>query len=301
MASRKAASRRAKIATSVAERPPRPPARRCGDPGLSYFCAFVGERDSEGKRAPADLRLIRRIGVVKMLTERDAQIVDWLARIGAASAAHVSERFGIAQRVAYRRLASLAELGLVEHRMILHGWPGLYMATLEGLRSQGLGQLRAFRLSAAGFEHAWQVATVAVALHFELAGWHMLGEREIRARELEDQKPFASARVGERAGKPVLHRPDLALVSPSDRVVAIEVERSIKAPGRLRAICRAWARARHVSHVYYLATPNAGRAVSRAVGAVRAEDRVAVLAAADVPGLATRELAREEGQHARTL
>lgn len=236
-----------------------------------------------------------------MLTERDAQIIDWLARIGAAGVGHVSERFGIAQRVAYRRLASLAELGLVEHRMILHGWPGLYMATVEGLRSRGLEQLRPYRLSAAGFEHAWQVATVAVALHIELAGWHVLGEREIRALEIEDQKPLASAHVGERAGKPVLHRPDLALVSPSGRMVAIEIERSIKAPGRLRGICRAWARARRVSHVYYLASAGAGRAVSRAVGAVRAEDRIAVLTSADVPGLAARELTREEEQRARPL
>lgn len=99
----------------------------------------------------------------------------------------------------------------------------------------------------------------------------------------------------------MLHRPDLALVSPSGRVVAIEVERSIKAPGRLRAICRGWARARHVSHVYYLATEPAGRAVRRAIDATRAHDRIAVLASADVAGLAARELAREGEEHARAL
>lgn len=90
-----------------------------------------------------------------MLTERDAQIVDWLARIGAADVGHVSERFCLHRWIAYRRLASLAACGLVERRMFLYGRPGLYMATRLGLRSRGLDHLRVFRLSVAGVEHAW--------------------------------------------------------------------------------------------------------------------------------------------------
>lgn len=229
-----------------------------------------------------------------MLTERDARIVDWLARMGAAGAEHVSERLGMFKKTAYARLGLLADCRLIEHRRILYGWPGIYVATRQGLRWQGLGRLGVMRLSPGGFEHAWNVASVAVALHRELPRWRLLGEREIRALELEDRELLASASVGERGGRPMLHRPDLALVSPSGRVVAIEVERSIKAPGRLRAIARGWARARHVSRVYYLATEPAGRAVSRAVDAVGARDRVAVLASGDVTGLAARELAREE-------
>ncbi len=85
---------------------------------------------------------------------------------------------------------------------------------------------------------------------------------------------MASARLGERpGGRAALHRPDLALISPTGRTLAVEIELSIKAPRRLAAICRGWARARHVSHVYYLADAAPARAVSRAIAETRAEDR----------------------------
>jgi hypothetical protein len=86
-----------------------------------------------------------------------------------------------------------------------------------------------------------------------------------------------------------LHRPDLALIAPHGRSLAIEVELSIKAPRRLQAICRGYARARHVDHVYYLATPPAQRAVARAVAEVRAQEQIAVLALDDVAGLVAAE------------
>lgn len=232
-----------------------------------------------------------------MLTERDAQIVDWLGRIGAAGAMHVSERFGMHLRIAHERLRSLIRAGMLEHDAILWRRPGVYLATRRGLRWQGLGRLTVARITPGGFEHAWQVATTAVALHGALPEWRLLGEREIRALEIDEGKLIASARLNGRGDMAPLHRPDLALVSPSGRVVAIEVERAVKAPARLRSICRGWARARHVSCVYYLAAPPAGRAVSRAVDAVRAQDRVAVLASGDVTGLAARELAREEEEN----
>jgi hypothetical protein len=64
------------------------------------------------------------------------------------------------------------------------------------------------------------------------------------------------------------------------------VELSVKAARRLQAITLAYARARHLSHVYYFASAPAARAVSRAVAEVRASDRVTVLALGDVDALA---------------
>lgn len=231
-----------------------------------------------------------------MQTERDAQIVDWVGRIGAAGAEHVAERFGMHIRIAHARLRSLICDGMLEHRTILWRRPGVYLATRRGLRWQGLGRLTVVRVTPGGFEHAWQVATAAVALHGALLEWQLLGEREIRALEVEEGRLIASVRLNGRGDTAPLHRPDLALASPAGRVTAIEIERAIKAPARLRSICRGWARARHIDHVYYLASPGAERAVSRAVDAVRAQDRITVLGSADVSGLAERELARE-GSH----
>lgn len=76
-------------------------------------------------------------------------------------------------------------------------------------------------------------------------------------------------------------------------MTAIEVELSIKAPRRLQTICRGYARARHVSHVYYPAPAPARRAVTRAVAEVRAENRIAVLALDDIAGLVAAESKEE--------
>ncbi|MFI4993428.1 MAG: hypothetical protein ACHQCH_07420 [Solirubrobacterales bacterium] len=152
------------------------------------------------------------------------------------------------------------------------------MATADGLRWQALARLGVYRVSPGGFQHAWEVASAAVSLHGVLPGWEVLSEREIRLQESDGDELMASVKLGELpGGRPALHRPDLALVSPEGQVVAVEVELSVKAPRRLAGICRAWARARHISGVYYLATPAAARAVERAIAETRAEDRIVVL------------------------
>jgi hypothetical protein len=222
-----------------------------------------------------------------MQTERDAEIVGWVGRVGAAGAEHVMERFAMGRSWAYARLASLVAGGLLEQRTLLYRKPGLYVATAEGLRWRGLERLGVYRVSPGGFEHAEHVASVAVALHRGFPGWEVLSEREIRIGESDRGELLASARVGELpGGRAALHRPDLAVVSPEGRVLAIEVELSVKASRRLAAICRGWARARHVGHVYYLAAPAAARAVTRAVGETRAEGRVTVLPLGDAVTLA---------------
>jgi hypothetical protein len=217
-----------------------------------------------------------------MQTEKDAEIVGWVGRVGAAGAEDVMARFGMGRSWAYARLGRLVVEGLLEQRTLLYRQPGLYVASAEGLRWCGLERLGVYRVGPGGFQHAQQVATTAVAVHAGLPGWEVLSEREIRAVESEQGELVASVRVGELpGGRPALHRPDLALVSPGGRVVAVEVELSVKAPRRLAAICRGYARARHVERVYYLAASAAGRAVGRAVMETRAGDRVVVLALGD--------------------
>lgn len=227
-----------------------------------------------------------------MQTHRDQEIVAWIARIGAAGAAHVMARFGMGRSWAYARLRALTRDGLLEHRQLLHRRPGIYLATAEGLRWTGLERLGAYRLGVGAVEHASEVATATVALHLALPGYEQLTERELRVREA-DEGPIASAKLGELpGGRPALHRPDVALISPDGRVLAIEVELSVKAARRLVAICRGYARARHVDRVYYFATRPAARAVSRAIEQTRAEDQIAVLALGAVDSLSERERAR---------
>jgi hypothetical protein len=224
-------------------------------------------------------------------TERDAEIVDWVGRLGAAGAEHVMGRFQMGRSWAYARLASLVADGLLEQKQLLHRQPGLYVATAEGLRWRGLQRLGVHPISVGGFEHSRQVASAAVTLHRGLSGWTILSERELRVVESECTELVASARVGELpGGRPALHRPDLALVSTDHRVLAVEVELSVKAPRRLQAICRGYARARHISDVYYLTNRAAGSAVGRAVVQTRTQDRYTVLALEDAAALVASEI-----------
>jgi hypothetical protein len=235
-----------------------------------------------------------------MQTQRDAQIVEWLGRMGAAGAEHVGERFGLHVATVYRRFSVLKAACLIEHHQPLYQFPGMYSATREGLRWRGLERFLVFEGSPGMFEHTWRQTGAAVVLHRELLDWELLSEREIRARELDETKLVVSAQLGPSSRGPRHHRADLALVSPSGRVTAIEIELNEKGPAALKKICGAWSRARHVDHVYYLASAGPGRGVSRVVQGLKADDRITVLELDDVTGIAERELARErEPRHER--
>jgi hypothetical protein len=233
-----------------------------------------------------------------MQTEKDAEIVGWVGRVGAAGAEHVMARFGMGRSWAYHRLNALVRDGLLEQKTLLYRKPGLYVASSEGLRWCGLQRLGVYRVGPGGFQHAQQVATVAVALHAGFPGCEVVSEREIRAAETDRGDLVASVRVGELpSGRPALHRPDLAVISPDGRVVAVEVELSVKAPRRLAGICRGYARARYIDRAYYLATPAAARAVGRSINDVRAQDRIVVRALGDIEALVEAE--RREASHDR--
>jgi hypothetical protein len=230
---------------------------------------------SEGRRPKP------RGGVVH--TDRDQEIVRWIGGLGAAGAERVIERFAITRTRAYARLGKLTQAGLLELRPLLHGQPGLYVATAEGLRWQGLQRLGVYRVSPGGFVHAREVAAAAVALERGFPDRPLLSERQIRLQERDVGRPVASAKLAELpTGRAFLHRPDLALVSPVEPAIAVEVELTPKAPKRLEEICRAWARACHVEAVYYLAAPAPARALERAIARVRAGDRITVIALEDV-------------------
>jgi hypothetical protein len=232
-----------------------------------------------------------------MQTYRDAEIVGWIGRLGSAGAEHVMRRFGMGRSVAYRRLGSLTDDGLLEHRAVLFGRPGMYSATAAGLRWQGLGRLAVCSVRPGGFEHAWQVARVATELHSAMPDWEVVSEREFGSIEADRAELFASVQVGRVADRPLLHRPDLALARAGTCAVPVEVELSIKSASRLATICRGWARARHIDRVYYLAAEGPRRAVLRAVRATKSADRVTVLGLDEVSLLAQEQRARSEASH----
>jgi hypothetical protein len=211
-----------------------------------------------------------------LITNRDKEIVAWIGRIGAADPVQVMARFGMGRTVTYRRLAALEAAGLTTCSRLLYQQSGLVVATRAGLRLVGLEDLGIVRVSAASVAH-WQASTtIAVLLERRHGGGSVGGVREIRHAQRITGRPVASAPIGT-AG----HLPDLAVWGPSGPGhpggTAVEVELTVKAPVRLEQIVRGWRRAVGqgvVGHVLYVCSPEAQRAVDRAIAATHAHEQV---------------------------
>jgi hypothetical protein len=207
---------------------------------------------------------------------REIELVAWIARLGAVEMRHVRKRFRVGRSVAYELVARGVRAGLLERVRLLNGEPALLRATQDGIELSGLG-LSVAKLRAGQLRHWIACADVALWAEGQWGAEHLLSERELRFAEALEGRPIASAIVGERSdGGPLLHRPDL-VVSAGERPIAIEVELTPKAPGRLRAIVKAWRRARHVERaIYFCPVGPTQQAVSRAVREVHAGDRVEI-------------------------
>jgi len=199
-------------------------------------------------------------------------ILGWLASIGAGRAEDVAAGCGLGAAAVRARLSVLERGGFTQQARLLHGAPALHVLTRSGLREAGRPELGLVNVTAASFGHQVEVARVAAALAGEPG--EIFGERALRALERAEGRPVASAEIGYDAdGLVALHRPDLVCWG-ARRPVAIEVELTVKAPARLQAIVRGWARSRLVVGVVYYASPPAMRAVAAAVRREQAGDRV---------------------------
>jgi hypothetical protein len=228
--------------------------------------------------------------------ERKA-IMQWTARMGAVTDEALADRLDTTVASARGRLQVLQKAGWLSRKRPLAGRPALYTATRAGLRVAALQGLDPCRVSASNANHLIECAWVAAALERCYPDHLVLGERELRRDERERGIPLASARLGIAPdGGPLLHRPDLVLW-PEEGAdedgredgredglpIPVEVELTVKAPKRLTEICRAWARARCVAGVLYLAAPEVRSALNRAVDQAQAGERIAVLGLDAVP------------------
>jgi hypothetical protein len=216
-------------------------------------------------------------------SSRRMAIMQWTARMGAVTAEALAVREGASVPSARGRLRSIERAGWISRRRPLDGQPALYAATRAGLRASTVRGLHPCRVSASGARHLIVCAMAAAVLERGYPDHLVLGERELRRDERERGLVLASARLGSGPdGGPLLHRPDLVLCpQPSadgERLpVAVEVELTIKSPGRLASICLAWARCRTIAGVLYLAPPEVQRALQRAIDRAQAHRRIVVV------------------------
>lgn len=206
-------------------------------------------------------------------------MVAWIGRTGAARPEDVMAHLGTGRTATYRRLAACTDAGLLARVRLLHGQPSVYVATAAGLRWTGQEGLRPCRVNPTNLPHL--VACTVVWRALAADGQIVIGEREIHCAERESGQLIASIELPGTSGRAPVHRPDMALASfdgAEQRLVAVEVELTAKGSRRLDAICRGWARARHVAGVRYYAPPPVRRVLHQAIARNHAGDRIEVFA-----------------------
>ena len=200
----------------------------------------------------------------------------WMAGLGAVTAEALAAHQECGVASARGRLLALQRLGLVARWRPLVGEPSLYTVTRGGLRAAGVAGIAPVRVSAAGAGHALACSRAVTALERAYPRHRALGEPEFRRREREHGGALYSVPISG-GGAGALHRPDLVLESDDPEVprpTAVEVELTVKAPRRLVAICRAWARCRHLAGVIYLTSEEVEAPLARAIESAQAGGRI---------------------------
>lgn len=205
-----------------------------------------------------------------------AELLCRMAGLGAVTAEALAAHRNCSTASARGRLLALQRLGLVARWRPLVGEPSLYTVTQRGVRTAGIVGISPARVSASGARHALWCSRAVTALERAYPRHRVLGEPEFRGLERENGRPLYSVPISG-VGAGALHRPDLVLeidcqqeLSP----VAVEVELTVKAPRRLVAICRAWARCRQLAGVLYLTSEEVQAPLARAIETAQAGDRI---------------------------
>lgn len=188
----------------------------------------------------------------RKMTERDVELLRWIARVRFATGDQIGSRFGVHRTKAYRRVATLVRLGLVDHVNLLHGQPGVYFITRPGLKFIGENSMPVPTVSLQSFLHDRSVVWEQVQL--EKSGAEVVTEREMRHLERTNDDDFVIRIPPSQTSVASTHRPDLALrVSTSGRSSwhAIEIEIARKSESRLTSILTGYLASNLYSSVVY--------------------------------------------------
>jgi DNA-binding Lrp family transcriptional regulator len=174
-----------------------------------------------------------------VLQERDKKVIQWLSRVGLASADQVSRMFGFSEPPILRRLQKLREAGIVGGKKIDSDYPVIFWSKISYF------DLPIKQPNPGAFEHDYKLTNLHIWLAQQYPGSSITTDRELR----RDQD--AGHIIPKKGKRP--HRPDSILELRSERI-AIEMENSVKDKNRLQAILRQYYSDRNIDQVWYFAT-----------------------------------------------
>jgi len=221
-----------------------------------------------------------------------AATIAWATALGAITAEAVAERDEVSVAVARECLDEAVGLELMERHSVLVGYPDLYTVTIAGRKlarknAEAGGYaypegLRTARVTIKEARHTIACASVVAALERRYPGHRVIVERELHRDERDQKRRLASVDV-RRHGQRRSHFPDIVIWPPHEPdeppplPVAVEVELTLKSKEELTAICRAWARARHVeAALYYVETVKLEERLLDTIEELKAEDMIIV-------------------------
>jgi hypothetical protein len=195
------------------------------------------------------------------ITERDRALLGFVAEHRLVLATHAGAQMGTSLAAAHGRLAALAKAGLLCRATVFDREPGCYQLTRAGLAVID-SRLPPPRLDLRAYRHdvgvAWLWLAAQRGAFGDLGG--IVSERRMRSEDgaraaqgAPDERPHG-VRLGGvgPGGRPRLHYPDLLLVDPSGRRIAIELELSSKGRSRREGILAGYAADARIDAVLYL-------------------------------------------------
>ena len=192
-----------------------------------------------------------------LVTNRDRELLAFIAAHPFVLAAHVQAWLGPCMSVCYRRLQALVDAGLLSYRRIFHAQPGCYQITNGGLRVAS-SVLPRPRIDLHTYAHDAGAVWLWLAAREGAFGRprRLLSERELRhldqLAEAYDE-PFGLPIPGkDRHGRQRAHYPDVSVVLEDTAHVALELELSLKGRRRLEEIVLAYSLERRLRAVVYV-------------------------------------------------
>jgi hypothetical protein len=208
-----------------------------------------------------------------VITRRDRLLLAMAAEHRLILPAHVGALLGISRSAAGRRLRTLDKAGYLSSRRLLAGQPMAYQISRRGLELIG-STLPAPRIDLNSYAHDVGVAWLWLAAHAGTFGAvrEVVGERTMRSADgrlragggAGGPQPPWGVRLGGTGpgGRPRLHYPDLVLITPEGRRLAIELELTAKGRARREQILAGYGADVRIDAVLYLVErPALARAV----------------------------------------
>lgn len=247
-----------------------------GESAAGQALGYVSELGARRPERPQDRR--RRI----QLTGRDHELLEFLAQHRLALSDHIQALFGISARAADTRLRALADAGFVTRKRVFHRQPPFVQITRDGLAAIA-SDLPAPRLDLRSYQHDVGLAWLWLAARGGTFGpmREVIGERRLRSHDasLRGADRLLGVRLGGVGPKGAdrIHYPDLLLVTPEGRRIAVELELSWKGPARTGRILAGYGADPQVAAVLYLVENRiVGRSIEAAARRLGISDLVQI-------------------------